>query len=206
MHIRSGNGQDIILAPQGAGVVQVVSALDVAEALTVGNTADPLMVADPETRTVHLGTAQSRADVTVTGDVSFSDTLTIQNGGIQVLNGDVRFGNANQRIVVDCKCRPTTRERGAREGHGRIHAMPREHRRQQRAHATIERVKREDIRARAVDAIVREALVVLRELDELARRVRVRERPAVGHATKLGEEQREVDERLRPCRRRVRAQ
>ena len=95
MHIRSGNGQDIILAPQGAGVVQVVSALDVAEALTVGNTADPLMVADPETRTVHLGTAQSRADVTVTGDVSFSDTLTIQNGGIQVLNGDVRFGNAN---------------------------------------------------------------------------------------------------------------
>jgi hypothetical protein len=101
MHIRSGNGQDIILAPQGAGVVQVVSALDVAESLTVGVAADPLMVVDPGTRTVALGTATSRADVSVTGDVSFSDTLTIQNGGIQVLNGDVRFGEADVETSGD---------------------------------------------------------------------------------------------------------
>ena len=101
MHIRSGNGQDIILAPQGAGVVQVVSALDVADTLTVGVAADPLMVVDPVSRTVALGTATSRADVSVTGDVSFSDTLTIQNGGIQVLNGDVRFGAADVETSGD---------------------------------------------------------------------------------------------------------
>ena len=101
MHIRSGNGQDIILAPQGAGVVQVVSALDVADTLTVGVAADPLMVVDPVSSTVALGTATSRADVSVTGDVSFSDTLTIQNGGIQVLNGDVRFGAADVETSGD---------------------------------------------------------------------------------------------------------
>ena len=101
MNIRSGNGKDIILAPQGAGVVQVVSALDVAEQLTVGSAADPLMVVDPATRTVALGTSTSRADVSVTGDVSFSDTLTIQNGGIQVLNGDVRFGDADVETSGD---------------------------------------------------------------------------------------------------------
>ena len=54
------------------------------------------MVVDPATHTVNLGSAEARADVTVTGDVSFSDTLTIQSGGITVLNGDVRFGNGRR--------------------------------------------------------------------------------------------------------------
>jgi cytoskeletal protein CcmA (bactofilin family) len=99
MHIQSGNGHDIVLAPQGAGIVQVVSALEVAESLTVGN--PPLMTVDPDTNTVAFGSENARADVTVTGDVTFSDTLTIRNGGITVLNGDVRFGNADVQTAGD---------------------------------------------------------------------------------------------------------
>jgi len=99
MHIQSGNDQDIVVAPQGKGIVQIVSPLDVAHSLTVGN--PPIMVVDPATHTVNLGSAEARADVSVTGDVSFSDTLTIQSGGITVLNGDVRFGNADVHTAGD---------------------------------------------------------------------------------------------------------
>jgi predicted acyltransferase (DUF342 family) len=93
MHLMSAG--DIFLSPLGAGMVKLHAVLDVAKTLTVGSKDDPLMVANPDAQTISFGTDTNRADVKVNGDITFSDMLTIQNGGIEVLNGDVRFGNAD---------------------------------------------------------------------------------------------------------------
>eukprot|EP01052_Picozoa_sp_SAG31_P010451 SAG31_NODE_573_length_13971_cov_5.931949_3_plen_1047_part_00 len=52
-------------------------------------------VVNPDAQTIRFGTELRPADVKLYGDITFTDMLTVQHGGIEVLNGDVRFGNAD---------------------------------------------------------------------------------------------------------------
>ena len=80
----------------------------------------------------------------------------------------VRERLANE-FVVSCTERRSTHQRCARERDSRVDPMASQDTPEQRACASIEGIEAEDIGAGAIDAVVREALVVLCQLYELAR-------------------------------------
>eukprot|EP01048_Picozoa_sp_COSAG05_P004384 COSAG05_NODE_233_length_13251_cov_30.223920_1_plen_2428_part_00 len=93
--LQAGMNHDIILDPSGDGSVKVESGLDIDGKLTVGDETNPLMVVDPAASAVDIGTAARPARMNVHGTTVLSDTLTILEGGLEIVNGDVLLGNAD---------------------------------------------------------------------------------------------------------------